>query len=277
MSRSTTPGRAAPGPWTARLAAILCAFGVAACAETGDFGRPKPTVWTTSIAPSVGLASAAARGEPASLALLTDDEQELRGRAWRFLTPARDRAFFDRQLAELAATRIIPASATAAAQAVPNYFEALMGDADRSPRPRYQRLREDAEADRQLIVAFAAVFCRVAEMDRARAKALAAIPPEETATRALATNRLAENEMLAQWVEYTLDLRIRGYRFALERLVVTSPDKDAIRAERTLDALEGYRGLTARCFASRGDITVAPGVGPGPRFLPRTEPELPPK
>ncbi|GGH13776.1 hypothetical protein GCM10007036_12630 [Alsobacter metallidurans] len=257
------------------IAAFVLAGFVSGCSETGDLGRPKPTLWGDAISPLSGKAFAAMRGEAVSLALLTDDEQELRARAYRFLMPARERWFFDRTLAELAADRIVRRDLLPASEEA--YFQALMLDLDRSPRARYQRLREDVENDRELITVFAAVVCRVAEMDKVRLQALGAIPPEETFTRAMAFARVAENEMLARWVEESVDLRLRAYRFALERLVVTSPDKDAIRAERTLDAFEGYRGLTSRCIGPvRGTITVTSGAN-GARFLPRTERELPPK
>ena len=58
--------------------------------------------------PFAGLVAAEARGEAVSWFMLTDDERTLRDRAWRFLMPAHEKAFFQRQLAELARTRILP-------------------------------------------------------------------------------------------------------------------------------------------------------------------------
>jgi hypothetical protein len=244
---------------------------LAGCAETGDFGRPKPTFWSETLAPMAAQGAATQRGEPYSTALLTDDEQELRNRAYRFLTPARDRGYFDRQLADLAFRRIRPREEGVAPE--PAYYEALLASADVSPRSRYQRLREDMESDRLLITPFAALACRVAAMDAIRARALAAIPAADVETRQAAGARIAENEALVAWVEVGLQSRMRGYRYALDRLVVTSPDKDAIRSERVLEAFEGYRGMAARCSHARGGIVVTPG-GDGPggtRFLPRSE------
>lgn len=253
--------------------AALASLLLAGCSETGDFGRPKSNFWSETIAPAAGQTYAIKRGEPVSTALLTDDEQELRTRAYRFLTPARDRSFFDRQLADLAARRILPPEYSLAAQA--GYYDALLASPDVSPRSRYQRLREDMESDRLLITPFAAIACRVAAMDAIRAKALAAIPEGDVETRGAALARIAENEMLVAWVEAGLLSRLGGYRYALERLVVTSPDKDAIRSERVLEAFEGYRGMASRCAQARGGITITPGgdAAGGTRFLPRSEPK----
>ncbi|WP_406856841.1 hypothetical protein ABEG18_04180 [Alsobacter sp. KACC 23698] len=269
MGRILSPRRPLRGPG---VAAAFAGLLLAGCSETGDFGRPKPTFWSETIAPLAGQGAATQRGEPVSPALLTDDEQELRSRAYRFLTPARERSVFDRQLADLAFRRIQPREVGLTAESA--YYEALLASPDVSPRSRYQRLREDMESDRLLITPFAALACRVAAMDAVRAKALAAIPPGDVETRYAAGARIAENEALTAWVELGLQSRLRAYRFALDRLVVTSPDKDAIRAERVLEAFEGYRGMASRCAQTRGGIIVTPGgdAAGGARFLPRSNP-----
>jgi hypothetical protein len=87
---------------------------------------------------------------------------------------------------------------------------------------------------------------------------------------------VAENDALIAWVQSTLDTRIVEYRFALERLVVATPDRDAVRSERQLTALEIDRAGLMRC-SGRGAIAVAP-LGPAVRYTPRAEkPPLPPK
>src|SRR4051812_43878224 len=88
------------GVLPAALAAAL-----SACAETGDFGRPKASVWNDVVLPVTGSISAQARGEAVSSYPFTDDEDELRRRAWRFIAPAHERSWFERILADVVATR----------------------------------------------------------------------------------------------------------------------------------------------------------------------------
>ena len=52
-----------------------CLLAVAACAERGDFGRPKETALSQLVSPIEGPTNASFQ--------YTDDEQELRNRAWR--------------------------------------------------------------------------------------------------------------------------------------------------------------------------------------------------
>ncbi len=85
---------------------LLCLLATA-CAAPGDFGRPRPSVWNDTLLPATGSIAARLRDEPASRYGLTDDEAELRDRAWRFLMPAHERQWFERLVAELARTRII--------------------------------------------------------------------------------------------------------------------------------------------------------------------------
>jgi hypothetical protein len=260
-------------------AAIAASMLLAGCAETGDFGRPRATFWTQTAQPLVGGTAAQMRGETVSTGLLTDDEQELRNRAWRYLMPARNRHVFDHELGALAAARVLPGDPLGDDPA--RYWEALSSMPDRSPRARYQRLREDIEADRQLMGPFAAVACRVVEMDKVRMRTLASIPDPGPDVGAQAEARVAENAFVIAWVRQSWNDRVTGYKIALERLVVATPDRDAIRSERQLTAFELDRGgldrnALDRCDARRGAVMVAPGGGP--RYTPRPEkPPLPPK
>jgi hypothetical protein len=254
---------------------LAAGLGLAACTETGDFGRPKPGLFTETIAPYTGTVAAALRSEPVSVAMLTDDEQELRNRAYHYLMPAKERSYFDRVLADLSARRVLSPDLTE--QAESEYYQTLTSRTDRSPRPRYQALREDLEADRLLMGPFVAVACRVKEADRIRLKAAERLPPDDV-SRSLAEGRVGENEMLTGWVFGEMKTRVTGYRYALEHLVVDSPDRDAVKVERTLIAVESDRAGLERCVGRRS-VSVQFGKGDaGPRYLPHADkPELPPK
>jgi hypothetical protein len=269
------PNAIAPlrSPCRRGLALLLLTL-LAACQETGDFGRPLETTWTSSIMPSIGHHTARMRGEPASTFALTDDESELRARAFRFLMPAQDTDILSTQLKHFAQKRLIPASLGSFDER--SYFASLQSQPDRSPRARYQRLREDIEADRQLMGPFVALACRVAEADRVRLKALAHMRQQNGDTIANAKDRVAENETLVQWVYTAIEERARSYRFALENLVVETPDRDAVRVERQLIGFDGDRAALMRCGAV--SAAALPATPSGPRFTPRPEkPPLPPK
>jgi hypothetical protein len=140
------------------------------CADTGDFGRPRHSVWNQTIMPTVGNVIARGREEAVSSFDFTDDEQELRDRAWRFLMPAHERSYFDRRVAELAMTRVLPPHA--AEMDKESYRSALHRGDYRSQVPRYQRVAEDIEADRALLIPFLRVSHRVQRGDDIRCKAL---------------------------------------------------------------------------------------------------------
>jgi hypothetical protein len=173
--------------------------------------------------------------------VFTDDEEELRRRAWRFIMPAHERAFFESRLAELAAKRVLPMAFERGDRA--NYFRALMRDGGPSPASRYRRLSEDAAADAKLIDPFALIAARVAQADEARLKSLAFVQDLTADDAREAALRVAENRCLIAWVRVETARRAASYRFALEHLFVEAPQREGIEVERTLAALDAHRGV----------------------------------
>ncbi|HEX8666683.1 MAG TPA: hypothetical protein VF744_21940 [Beijerinckiaceae bacterium] len=172
--------------------------------------------------------------------VFTDDEEELRRRAWRFIMPAHERAFFERRLAELAAKRVLPMGFGRDDRAA--YFRALMRDGGPSPASRYRRLSEDAAADAKLIGPFALVAARVGQADEARIKSLAFVRDLTMDDAREAALRVAENRCLVAWVRVEVARRAASYRFALEHLFVEAPQREGVEVERTLAALDAHRG-----------------------------------
>ncbi len=90
------------------LAALL-ALPLLGCVQTtGDFGRPQPGFTQDVLLPYTGLVSARFRGEPASVYALTEDEKELRNRAWNFLMPEPDAPKGTWQEGHLGFHRLLP-------------------------------------------------------------------------------------------------------------------------------------------------------------------------
>jgi hypothetical protein len=233
----------APEPRRGRafgLIGVALSVLLSACVETGDFGRPRPSIWNDALS-TTGSIAAGARGEPVSAYVFTDDEEELRRRAWRFLMPAHERAWFERQLANVVRARVLPVAAQPNGRAV--YFAALMSDHGRSPASRYRRLSEDVFADAKLIEPFAFAAARVITADEARLRALAYVR-ELTAEQAReAALRVGENRCLIAWVRWEIEGRTAAYRYALEHLFIEAPQADGVPVERTLRGLEAHRAL----------------------------------
>ena len=112
--------------------ALLLALLASACtATTGDLGRPRPTVWSQLLAPEAGFLAASARGEAASPFRLTDDEEQMRDRAWRFIMPGSSHSVFQGEVSNLAHARILPVSAQSTD--VSDYFRGLTSVSFASP------------------------------------------------------------------------------------------------------------------------------------------------
>ena len=211
---------------------FVIALALAGCVETGDFGRPRPSLWNDVVLPTTGSLATQARREPVSQYAYTDDENELRDRAWRFITPAQERFWFESVIVELVRTRILPV--TMAPHDKASYYRAVMHEAFRSPASRYHRIAEDVSADANLIGPFAALAKRVIAADRVRLRSLAFVQDlaEDDAYQAAA--RVAENRCVIAWVRRETAQRVESYRYALEHLLIEAPQNEAITVERVL-------------------------------------------
>ena len=256
-----------------RIAAgALGALCLAGCAETGDFGRVKRNSAWNDVLQVTGSLAATARGEPVSPFGYTDDERELRDRAWRFLVPAHEYAWFERMLADLAAKRVLPPGARGGDPTI--YHRALLSDGAVSPASRFRRLSEDAAADARLLPKLASLASRVFEADRVRLRTLAHAGAVSPADIANAEARVAENRCLLSWVAFGLETRLAEYRYALEHLVIETPQAQAIPAERSLAFLEAQRPALARfdipplggalCSGEGRGLVPAVAVDPAP-------------
>lgn len=196
-------------------------------------------MWNDLILPEAGAAAAWTRGEPVSGFILTDDEEELRDRAWRFLMPEQERPFLDRLLANLVRTRVLPSAYAPHDRAA--YHASLLGAGARSPASRYRRLSEDAAADLALLGPFAAVAARVLTADAARLKGLQYVRDLEDARARDAVARVAENRCLVAWVRQEAGRRAERYGHAMEQLFIEAPQGEAVAAERVVRAFDAGR------------------------------------
>jgi hypothetical protein len=210
---------------------------LAACTrnDTGDFGRRPDNFVTGTALPSAGLVASWWRGEPTSLYPFTDDEIEMRDRAWRFLMPAHDKANLQQAIAELAYTRVLPPIPHSGRN---HYHLLLMAEDYRSVASRYAKIGQDVEADRLLMVPFSQAAAKVCAADRVRALALNDVKDLSHRQREQAIARIAENRMLIDWVRRDMRDKAAAYRYALEHISIEAPMREAIRSEQALLALE---------------------------------------
>ncbi|WP_246693845.1 hypothetical protein, partial [Methylobacterium sp. WL18] len=231
-------------PNRARRVSILLAAGtalalLAACTQSGDFGRPRTGVWNGLI-DTTGSFSSRDRGRLILDSGLTDDEQALRDRAWRFVQPASTVTAFQDALLGLASAHATP---TWRFDEVGAYYDTLTAEPSRSPVSRYRQLADDATADARLIPIFTALAARVIDADAARLRSLPFAKTLDDADIRLAAQHVAENRCLIAWVRIEAGLRLARYRYALEHLFAQAPAKESVPAERSLAMLAARRNL----------------------------------
>ena len=215
------------------LALLLATAGCAS--DVGDFGRIRTGYANGSYWPLLTQSALAYRGEPESWGATTDDEREMRDRAWHFLMPQFAQNKFDDLMAEMRVQRILP-PITGTNPAI--YLNMLLSDAAfRSLASRYRRLSEDIEADRSLIGQFHSIYARVKEADRIRERSFGFVKDITLGEIEDAKARIYENVMLERWVHRDLCYRVEMYQYALERLVLMGPMREAIYAEQGLKSL----------------------------------------
>lgn len=229
------------------------------CAQQGDFGRPKAGVWN-SLIDATGTVAAGERGGPASASPLTDDEQDLRSRAWRFLMPVVTREAFLDIIANLTRARVLPPSWRPDDPA--RYHDALLAEGIRSPVSRYRRLTDDAVADARLIPPFATLAARVADADARRLKSLPFAKTLDDWDVRQAAMRVAENRCLVAWVRLETGVRLEAYRYALEHFFAEAPDPSAAESERALAMLAARRPLLDPVLPP--DAAIRCGLVPAP-------------
>jgi hypothetical protein len=214
----------------------LLLSGLAGCTTQGDFGRRQSSGLFDTVLPAPGRVLASYRDEPVSSFMLTDNEVEWRRRAWRFLMPAHPQAKFEAVLVELRISRVVPRDFHAPAPDI--YFKSLMSEAWRSSKPPYRRLMLDMQADIDLLDPLDRIARQVALTDGIREQGMNKITDLTETERAETLGRIGENKALARWIDEALAARVKAYQFALERLFIEIPEKDAVAAERMLAVLK---------------------------------------
>lgn len=225
----------------AKLALFACALlggGPELAAESGDFGRPRESVFVDEFLPWLKDGFDGLTGQRVATAPYTDDERTLRDLAYAILLPPEAEGPSRLTLAGIDFVELWNRWVVAPQPFdVRSYSEYLISTPYRSSTARYARLIDDIRADIGRVPPFFSMANRVVAADAIRARSFQFI----SLTREkldLARARIAENRGFIDRVYDRFRERIAGYRYALEALMVLTPSPNAVEAERALFVLE---------------------------------------
>jgi hypothetical protein len=247
-------GRLSPDRLLAAAALLAGAALLGGCALNGDFGRVRPSLVHDDMHDWVGRDAVRGIGGRPSEFRLTDNERELRDRAYALIAPPYDRHHWDAVFAEYGFEGPRPG----APFDVTAYWRRLYVNDRRSESSSYAQLVTDARNDVVRLEPFFATAARVVDMDRRRMQSLAYVVAGSGLSEAedeSVRSRVNENTAVIEWVCASLVERAQSYRFALERLVISIPAVSAAEVERSLTLLQSRTDA----YCARGQAVVAKG------------------
>jgi hypothetical protein len=242
--------------WKPLLLAVIAASAISG-AQAGDLGRADPSIFEGILPPQ--YYSGPVTGY--SSFPLTDDEIELRDRAYVLIRPHQPRGEWNLVVARFRLAQLLPSRSFDVTQ----YGRMLLAIPHRSEASLYAQLVEDTRVDVQLAAAFLALACIVADIDRKRNLSLAYIHNLTPAEYADTLGRILENKLTIKWVARSLGDRAQAYQYALERLVIASPSPRAVEAEQVVTRFQAASAEIAASLVScvHPAIAVRPFSGPG--------------
>jgi hypothetical protein len=240
-----------------------------ACSANGDFDRVKPNLVSDEIHDWVGRDAAREAHAPVSRLPLIDEERTLRDLAYPLIEPPFDRAQWYAIINEYGLSR----RDGWPKYKVSGYSENLMAEHYRSATARYDKLNNDVREDAGRIPEFFGAARTVLDLDDKRAKSFAYVSGLTRAEKGNATARMAENKLVVDWVQRSIAQRSAAYCYALQHLVIATPNPMAVEVERSLTLLNARIGEGHLLTGPRsGPIAVSCGprvaiAAPGPTII----------
>ena len=186
--------------------------------------------------PVVGTARAYAMKEPVSSFNLTDQEQEMRDRVWRYLVSPSAFDWFGDTIPELQRTRILPVGRKELRD--DNYYRWLHSQQYASSRVRYSHVDDDVVADIGMLPdAFRAICARPRRSTASAPSRSMASSGSRSVSGEDVVARRAENEMVIGWFVRALGNRYDSYSYALDHLLVETPHEEAVGLDASLSDL----------------------------------------
>lgn len=213
---------------------VLLGMALAGCSG-GDFGRARQDVLNDDMHRWIGAEATGSVGLRASQFQLTENERLLRDLAYPLIEPPLSRPAWKSVFGDYkpipAPWRQTPIFDRSA------YGRQLIDEPHRSYSSRYAQLMDDVRNDITRFEPFYADAARVFDLDKKRNASLQLVSELSPRERADAVARMEENTLIVQWVQQCLEQRISSYRWALERLVIQTPDNMAADADRLIGEL----------------------------------------
>ena len=216
------------------LALFLTGVMLGGCSG-GDLGRTRQDFLNDDMHRWIGGEATSSVGLPASQFQLSDNERLLRDLAYPLIEPPHSRPAWRSVFGDYK-----PLASPWRQEAVFDrsaYGRMLIDEPHRSYASRYAQLMEDVRDDITRFEPFFADAVRVIDLDKKRNAALAHISELSPRERTDAVARMQENSLVVQWVQQCLERRVSSYRWALERLVLQTPDNMAADADRLIGEL----------------------------------------
>ena len=240
MPTHPAAGRSRPRPAFAFL--ILTTFALGGCSG-GDFGRVRQSAVSDDMHSWIGIEATGSIGLRASEFNLTDGEKAMRNLAYPLIEPPLSRPAWKNVFGDYTP---LPAPWR---QAPPfdrtTYGRMLIDEPHRSHTSRYHELMDAVRNDILRFEAFYGTAQRVVELDRKRNASLRLVSGLSPQEREDALARMDENALIIQWVEQCLARRVASYRWALERLVIHTPDALAASADMLIGKMASQTTVVA--------------------------------
>jgi len=232
--RPSANGAANAGSLFKFLTLAIVVSALAACARpVGDFGRAQSDVLHDEVLPRVGALAADGRKEPVSLFNLTNEEEDMRNRVWRFLVANQAQDWMFDHSVEMQRTSLSkPVDLNFRTD---RYYRHLRLTDFASSRGRYLRLSQDVYDDIETIPGAFASICLVMEIERRREVALSGLYADNAAVKHQVSAREYENKNYITWFARAVDYRYKSYDVALNRLLVETPHEEAHTANEYLN------------------------------------------
>jgi hypothetical protein len=179
----------------------------------------------------------------------TDAEVEMANRLWRFVASPEGPPWMVERPQTLR-----PVGGLGATD-VSRYYGWLHGTRYRSSAVRYATIGDDIEADLGTIPGAFQAICAVRAVDHQRTVAIAHLPDLEPAAMADLDARQADNERRIADFVWALRYRFESYSFALDHLLVETPDPAARAVDQSLAELQPDVALAEDgAFCGKDDV-----------------------
>ncbi len=221
--------------WSHLVGILVLMLAVSGCAHRGDFGRERPNAFTDTLL-AVGMVSTHGYNQDIWDFALTDDERTMRDLGWTLMVPTHTEDWIGYTLAMVQNADL---DEQFNLEDDPGrYSMMLSGTRYRSSDARYARIQDDAAKDMAAIGPFMTLAQEVRVADQQRIIAAQSLPDITPDEMSATYYRVASNHRHIERVKRAIQFRLYAYRYAVDRLMIQTPSRQANATIERLHALE---------------------------------------